>query len=81
MLELAYQGHVEKGAIVLDEPIQLPEGAVVTIELVLACHGDDDALIPTLAERLAGVIGKAEDLPADWAENHDRYLREESGRL
>lgn len=77
---MTYQGHVEKGAIVLDEPIQLPEGAVVTIELAMARHADEDTLIPTLAERLAGVIGKAEDLPADWSENHDRYLREEYGR-
>lgn len=77
---MTYKGHVERGAIVLDDPVHLPDGALVTIDLIVTRHIDEDTLIPTLAERLAGVIGKAEDLPADWAEDHDRYLREESGR-
>ena len=77
---MAYKGHVENGAVVLDEPINLPEGAVVRIELAALGGAGDAEAIPTLAERLASVIGKAEGLPADWSENHDKYLREEHGR-
>ena len=77
---MAYKGHVENGVIVLDEPMSLPEGAAVRVELAVIEEAEDAEAIPTLAERLASVIGKAEGLPADWSENHDKHLREEHGR-
>jgi len=76
---MTYTGHVENGAIVLDEPVALPDGAAVKIELA-ALEENDAMAIPTLSERLASVIGKAEGLPADWSENHDAYLRKAYGR-
>ena len=72
---MTYKGHVRNGTIVLDEPINLPEGAIISFEVAKVEHSEDVQEIPTLAERLASVIGKAEGLPADWAENHDAYLR------
>ena len=77
---MTYQGHVENGSIVLDEPTALPDGTVVKIELAVVGQSGMTEVIPTLAEQLARVIGKAEGLPVDWAENHDAYLREEHRR-
>jgi hypothetical protein len=77
---MTYKGHIENGAIVLDEPVTLPNGAEVMVELAALQKAEDGENVPTLAERLACVIGKAECLPADWAENHDVYLRQEYGR-
>ncbi|HOC70240.1 MAG TPA: hypothetical protein PLL36_02155 [Candidatus Hydrogenedentes bacterium] len=67
---MTYKGHVQNGAIVLDEPTRLPEGAPVKIELVL----EDENNAPSFGERYAEVFGKASSLPEDAAENHDHYL-------
>ncbi len=71
---MTYSGHVENGVIVLDEAVDLPDGAPVTIELASAPQSTDDEAIPSLAERLASVIGSVDGLPEDAAENHDHYL-------
>jgi len=75
---MTYQGHIESGKVVFDEPTPLKEGARVRVELFLE---DDAAEIlssgKTLAEELASVIGKATGLPSDISENHDSYLRDE----
>ena len=63
---MTYRGHVKDGVVVLDDPVKLPEGAVVRVELAPA----EDAR--TLAERLGDVIGIV-DGPPDLAENHDHY--------
>ena len=77
---MTYKGHVRNGAIVLDEPINLPEGTEVRFEIAMVEPVENDHETPTLAERLASVIGKAEGLPADWSENHDAYLRKALGQ-
>lgn len=71
---MTYVGHVENGAIVLDEPAALPDGAVVTIELAPALSRTDGDAGLSFAERFGEVLGKAESLPEDAAENHDHYL-------
>jgi hypothetical protein len=71
---MVYMGHVENGSIVLDEPADLPNGALVKIELateVLTADGDSG---PSFTQRFAEVLGKAQSLPKDAAENHDHYL-------
>lgn len=68
---MTYRGHVEKGMIVLDEPAPLQEGMQVHIELPAQSTEAGVKETPSLAERLACVIGKAEGLPADWSESHD----------
>lgn len=77
---MKYKGHIQNGVIVLDEPINLPEGAIVSFEVAMMETVEDDQEIPTLADRLASVIGKAEGLPADWSENHDVYLLKAHGQ-
>ena len=57
------------GVVVFDGPQPpLPEGAKVRVELVEAPGRK------TLAEALATIIGIAEGLPADMAEEHDHYI-------
>jgi len=68
---MSYRGHMENGVVVLDEPAAIAEGAKVRVD-VAAHDGDESG--PSLAERLAAVIGKARSLPEDAAENHDHYL-------
>jgi len=70
---MAYMGHVENGAIVLDEPVALPDGATVKIELAVLPEVAEDSG-RSFTERFAEVLGKAQSLPEDAAENHDHYL-------
>ncbi len=77
---MTYKGHVENGAIVLDEPVDLPNGVPVQVEIAAMDLNTEEGATPSLAESLASVIGKADNLPADWSENHDLYLREEHSR-
>jgi hypothetical protein len=67
-----YTGQVQNGVIVLDEGTPpLPEGARLRFELIAETEGPRRR---TLAERLASVIGRAEGLPTDLADQHDHYL-------
>lgn len=71
---MAYRGHVENGAIVLDEPVALPDGAAVRIEFAVKAPGLDDDSGPSFTERFGEILGKARSMPEDAAENHDHYL-------
>ncbi|NUM52672.1 MAG: hypothetical protein HUU46_03420 [Candidatus Hydrogenedentes bacterium] len=73
---MPYKGHVENGVIVLDEPTPLKEGERVRVDPADPDTATSEQPGAPLATRLAKVIGKARDLPADWAENHDKYLRD-----
>ncbi len=66
-------GHVRNGRIELDQPLSLPEGAQVQIE-VLA--GGEQTSVPgqTLGEKLLKYAGRITDAPADLAAQHDHYL-------
>jgi hypothetical protein len=70
---MSYRGHVQNGAVVLDDAVVLPEGASVHVELVDDSKDSEDAG-PTLHERLKPVIGTAKGLPPDAALNVDHYL-------
>lgn len=72
---MEYRGHIENGAVVLDEPAELPEGTAVNVQPVGKVRTvKTRRQPPTLYERLKPVIGKAKGLPADAALNHDHYL-------
>lgn len=64
---MTYRGRVQNGVIVLSSESKLAGGTEVEVQLV-------EETIPTIAERFANVIGKAEGLPEDFAENHDHYI-------
>ncbi len=65
---MTYNGHVKEGVVVLDDPVALPDGAAVRVEL------GADGPPRNLAERLRDVIGISKGLPPDMARNHDHYL-------
>lgn len=72
---MIFRGHVEDGAVILDEPADLPNGARVRVELL----ANDDAAAQTqtgksLSEDLLELAGRASGLPVNAAERHDEYL-------
>lgn len=64
---MTYRGRVKDGAIILDQPLQLPEGAEVLVQPL----GDEQSSIWRKLLELAGTV---KDLPPDAADNHDHYL-------
>jgi hypothetical protein len=64
---MTFIGKVTNGAVVLPPGANLPEGTEVRIEPL-------DPANRNLAERYAGLIGVADDLPADLAKNLDHYV-------
>lgn len=64
---MAHKGHVENGAIVLDEPVDLPDGTVVELRPVSMPPGRHHPDV----ERFAGVIGK----DSGGEEQYFEYLR------
>jgi hypothetical protein len=73
---MVYRGHVEKGVVVLDEPVVLPEGLPVNVELMQPAQQEStsDTSNETLGQKMLRHAGKAVGLPNDLAENHDHYL-------
>jgi len=66
---MTYKGHIKNGAVVLNEPVRLPEGAEVDVALRAP-----DSPPPTLYEQFADLIGAGSDLPPDAARNKRHYL-------
>ena len=66
-------GHIKNGRIELDQPLSLPEGAKVQIE-VLANVDQQEVDGQSLGEKLLKYAGRITDAPADLAEQHDHYL-------
>lgn len=66
---MTYRGHVKNGQIAFDEPVELPEGSEVNVEIVQ--NGDGK---PRIWDKLRELAGTVEGLPPDMAENHDHYL-------
>jgi hypothetical protein len=73
---MVYRGHVEKGVVVLDDAVTLPEGLAVKIEPSPAEPQEAamDESGETFGQKLLKHAGKAIGLPSDLAENHDHYL-------
>lgn len=71
---MTYDGHIEGGKVVFDEPVPLAEGTPVRVEVRNTRHASGAGEGRSLAERLSAVIGSVEGLPEDAAENVDAYL-------
>jgi hypothetical protein len=72
---MTVEGHIENGHVVLEVPINLPDGTKVTVSVQPGCNETGSGeQYPSLYERMKPVIGKAKGLPADLAINHDHYL-------
>lgn len=72
---MTLKGTIQSGAVVLDEPVGLPNGTPVRVDVTPSGPASDEKReIPSLYDRLKDVIGKAEGLPSDLSVNHDHYL-------
>lgn len=72
---MPYRGHVENGTVVFDEPTEIAEGTMVAVAVLeqRAVRREEDTAVSDY-DRLEPLIGKAEGLPPDFAENHDHYI-------
>lgn len=72
---MTYRGHIKNGVVVFDEAVALPEGSEVeVIAQQKAVHRVESEDGPTLAEQFKDFIGIVDDLPSDFAEQHDHYI-------
>ncbi len=62
---MSYRGHIEKGRVIVDDPVELPEGAEVKIDLV---HEKIEIELHPDIVRFSGIV--PEDLDAG-----DEYYR------
>jgi hypothetical protein len=67
---MSFTRHVKEGVVVFDGLARPPEGAVVRVEEVSAAKPEP----PTWGEVFKDLIGAADGLPEDMAENHDHYI-------
>lgn len=73
---MTLRGHIENGVVVLDDPIDLPDGSRVQCELTAL-----DTPQQTLPETHTGMFadlmdfaGSVKGAPPDGSRNHDQYL-------
>lgn len=74
---MTIEAYVENGQIVLPGPLSLPDGTKVTVSVAgesKSAKLAEPSSRPTINDRLRNVIGQAQALPEDFAENHDHYL-------
>jgi len=73
---MVYHGHIKEGRVVLDEPVTLPEGAAVSVEVVVTRSNGSESgdTSTTLGERLLKLSGILEGMPEDGSRNHDHYI-------
>lgn len=76
---MSYQGKVRNGVVEFDQGPVPPEGTVVRVEPVAAgAHAPNKE--KTLADAMLELAGTIEDLPPDFARNHDHYIHGQSKR-
>ncbi len=72
---MIYRGYVKNGVVILEAPMELPDGTQVKVEPLSARKSDSGEVeLPTLYERLEPLVGKAQGLPPDMSVNLDHYL-------
>jgi hypothetical protein len=71
---MTYHATVRNGTLVIEEPLTLPEGSRVEVEVRPAASAPLPSRLPSLYERLKPIIGVAKGLPPDLSRNHDHYL-------
>lgn len=67
---MTFRGRVHGKTIILDEPTGLPDGTEVLVEAVGEKEEDTGT---SLLERLGDLVGSIDDLPEDYALNHEHY--------
>lgn len=72
---MTFTGKISHGAIILPPEIKLPEGLEVEVTLPESVHHAGSAGTQLL--KFAGIVN---DLPADFARNHNHYIHGASKR-
>lgn len=73
--DMEYRGTVRGGVVVLEPGASLREGSEVRVRAIPEpAPPAETAAGQTLGQRLMRFAGKAQDLSADAARNHDHYL-------
>jgi hypothetical protein len=73
---MVYSGHIKNGVVVFDQPVILPDGLEVSIDVPekASIQPESEEQISSPTESLLKYAGKAVGLPEDSARNHDHYL-------
>jgi hypothetical protein len=71
---MIYRGHIQNGVVVFDGNVSLPDGTAVNIEPIPESQPQDNHADSSFVERLESVVGSIDDLPADFAAQHDHYI-------
>jgi len=78
---MTYRGHVKNGVVILDPPVDLPDGAEVEVRLVEQRreHGTpqrrESVASPAWVRKALELSRRMpRDLPEDLAEQHDHYI-------
>ena len=69
-------GHIQNGMIVLDEATTLPDGMKVRVAIVPVgpTPAGETSQPRTLLDHYQSIIGVIDDMPEDFAEQHDHYI-------
>lgn len=68
---MTYRGRIQGNTVIFDNPPGLPDGTEVVVEALSEDSVEESSL--SLAERLGDLIGSIDDLPEDFALNHEHY--------
>jgi hypothetical protein len=66
------RGHIKNGTAVLDEPVKLPNGTSVKVDVRAVTEPPEVGL--TWGEVFGDLAGSVQGMLADVAENHDHYI-------
>jgi len=67
---MTYTGTVSKGTVILPPEAKLLDGTKVRVEPI-----EEYSRPEPVGKRLLAPVGADDDLPEDFAENHDHYIR------
>lgn len=71
---MTYEGHVEKGAVVLDQPVPLPDGSRIECVVYPRDSQNEAGKADHPYRSLMKFAGQVTDLPEDASVNVDHYL-------
>jgi virulence-associated protein VagC len=66
---MTYTGTVSKGIVILPPEAKIPDGTKVRVEPI-----EDVSRVEPVGKRLLALVGSADQLPEDFAQNHDHYI-------
>ncbi len=70
---MTYRGHIRNGQITFDEPVQLPEGVPVSVDVLVEGEGGRRQILRMpLEQRRKLLMRQSERLAADYASDPDR---------